>query len=1454
MALEGLRSVLQSQANANKRIVVSASTVQDAQLAARNGFDELVRSRLMLPGDLVLDFEGQVAPATDKGLSFSGKAGSLFGVNDVTVAVVFLEHAEIVDVQVVVELDSWTLGAAFPALNRDPFSRLALSTTRYVVTTAASGSFTWSDAERTIGRGAMLFGLLPLDGPLEVVLALLKDTDGKKDPLMLTGTVEPPPLESPAQVPLLDLKADIGHEIAIPHFELTTPRMEIATVVVGEEERYCSLMFATTLDIEKEPFCHLKAAILTDLSMVIFSLHPIDTEPAITLPRVAKLLGAPDDAVSIPPELASVFANIALTGFSATVALRGPDGSGPRLVDTSAALGTVTPWNYGEFHLEQLTLRVLCLSPIGSGPVLVWFEAKACLFPGTAMKDEFDLLLNYDTGTKELSVSAAMEGRVSIHDVLSALSKGSVTVPAGWSMSINRIGVTFAKPQDGKATYMLWAAIDAGFPIPLLGVHVDSDVQLLVDSAQDRFKLSGGMTVADSRFQIEVDLSRADKVVSGSWDTSGDDYFKLEPLLHDLHLDSVYIPAGLDLNLKSAELRYDITNSLLTIEASSATYGDAVLAALKGPAGWTFFFGLKVPREIRLGDLPLIGKELDKVVDVAIDDIEVLVSSAIDRSVVGTINDAINALKPGYPQAPAEGMKGVALSMSFVAGGEKTTLRLATPPDTKPVEGERGGMQSPAAPSSGQGAALAQTTAASPQTPSSTSSDGTIWIDVKKTFGPVTFDKVGIRYGSGSLTFLMNASISGAGLGLAVIGLGVSSPLDSFQPKFTIEGIAITFAEGPVQMSGAMLGSLDPVNFYGELIMGIGELKIAAIGGYAEAQGHPSLFLYAVLDYPIGGPEFFFVTGLSAGFGYNRKLVLPPVEGVESFPLVQWAEGSGNPPPTNTTSIAEAIAKVVSQLSTSGVIAPSLGDDWVAVGVKFTSFELVKSSAVLTIIFGTHFEVALLGTSTVQLPASSANPVAKAKLELEATFTPASGVLAITGHLTPDSYVLSRACHLSGGFAFYSWLGGPHEGEFVMTFGGYSPRFSPPSHYPVVPRLGLNWQVTSELSVRGELYFALTSGAVMAGGKMNAVWQRGDIRAWFNVDVDFLLVFEPFHYYASAGIQLGATFTVDLKLTKITKSIQVGVGIEIWGPEFTGKVKVDLSVISFTITFGAGEKNTKTQISWQEFLDKLMPGGRKAEAPRGLESKVSDTGAAADYPIVQILPGEGLLKRLSDADGHLNWVVSASTFKLVTQSAIPIKKWAFDGSNIRLADGVAAARGDFGVGPTGTSAESFQSTHTIAITAEEPGSVFVATPLRRNIPAALWQPRKFDSNGVPQGVDPVNNTTLPDATVGFALEPLPLDAKHTLPVPLANLRYTIEQGQNFGWSDAVVPPDTDYAAEPVWKSIGAPGATAARTALITTMGADGFALSHDVDVSELATESAYDLLATPAVRVLGERR
>ena len=358
-----------------------------------------------------------------------------------------------------------------------------------------------------------------------------------------------------------------------------------------------------------------------------------------------------------------------------------------------------------------------------------------------------------------------------------------------------------------------------------------------------------------------------------------------------------HIPAALDLALVKATLSYDFSDKTLVLTATSANqyYGSVAFVARAG----TYFFGLRMNETIDLTDLPLVRSVLSKDQTVGITGIQaVLASAALDQSAAKAINKLLT--RQGLPQVPEAGMAaGLALSMTFQAGSYTAPLSLAIPAaaDQAATSPDADALAAMSADGPGGGLVPAAT------------ADGTAWYTLQKQFGPVTFQKVGIRYRSSgdgqhaTLAVLMNAALGVGGLAIAVLGLGVDSPLTTFQPGFTIDGLAVTYAQGPVELSGALVGTIDPkIDFYGELILGVEELQIAALGGYTEVEGHPSFFLYAVLDYPIGGPAFFFVTGLAAGFGYDR-LVVPPVDQVAAFPLVQWAQGRATrrrwtPPPS----------------------------------------------------------------------------------------------------------------------------------------------------------------------------------------------------------------------------------------------------------------------------------------------------------------------------------------------------------------------------------------------------------------------------------------------------------------------------------------------------------------------------------------------------------------------------
>ena len=483
------------------------------------------------------------------------------------------------------------------------------------------------------------------------------------------------------------------------------------------------------------------------------------------------------------------------------------------------------------------------------------------------------------------------------------------------------------------------------------------------------------------------------------------------------------------------------------------------------------------------------------------------------------------------------------------------------------------------------------------------------------------------------------------------------------------------------------------------------DLSIGALGSYAYVHGHPSLFIYAILDYPLGGPSFFFVEGLSAGFGYNRRLTPPSIDQVANFPLIKEAINGGG----NLSSVD--LGQELESLNT--YIYPSIGDLFLAIGVKFNSFKLVDSFALLSASFGNRFELDLLGLSTlVAPPDDEKGPLAEVQMAIKASFVPSEGFLGIEAQLTDQSYILSKKCTLRGGFAFYSWFSGEHEGDFVTTLGGYHPKFDVPSHYPQVPRLGFNWHVDSHLSLKGEAYFALCAHALMAGGYIEAAYESGAFKADFKEGADFLLGWKPFHYEADIYIHMSASYTYHFFGTHhITADLSAD--LNLWGPDFGGEGKVKIWVVTIHITFGDQGAKQAEAIDWDKF-NQFLPDEDKRVSVR------VDSGVVAN----------------SLTSGHLG-VINPKELVLVTDSAIPITE-AIRGEitdsiteennlSTTTVDGISADT-NFGIGSMGIETVD-SAVHNIQIkrysndTEEFSDSVeseFQFEPILKKMPAALW--------------------------------------------------------------------------------------------------------------------------------------
>ncbi|WP_300007696.1 DUF6603 domain-containing protein [Pseudonocardia sp.] len=834
-----------------------------------------------------------------------------------------------------------------------------------------------------------------------------------------------------------------------------------------------------------------------------------------------------------------------------------------------------------------------------------------------------------------------------------------------------------------------------------------------------------------------------------------------------------------------AAVGIDLPIPVALSDALLARTGGATLALVDMGAGFD------------LSRLPLVGKMFAGT-DVALDLRLVVASGDWDAAAVRAVNAALPA---GYGplDEPATALPPVGLVVALTLGTETVHLDLG-------VELDHTALPTPAGPAPA-GPAPAATRGAPPVTHAGSGGEVS-WYPVQRAFGPVHLRRVGARFdpGTRSIELLLDADLGLAGLTLSLDGLSVATPLTSFEPTFGLRGLGLDVRTGAFELGGTFL-RLGAEEFAGAALLRTETLSLSAIGAYGVVDGHPSLFVYAVLDYPLGGPSFFFVTGLAAGLGYHRRLVLPTVDRIAEFPLVaQAGAGAG-------AALPEASELMATLESFEEFLPPAVGEMFAAAGIRFTSFSLIDSFALLTVSLGERLRIDLLGTSTLvaptPVPGSPVDPVAEIHLGYHARFLPDEGFLGVDARLTSASYVLSRSCHLTGGAAFHSWFAGPHAGDFVVTLGGYHPAFRVPAHYPRVPRPTLSWQVSDEIAIKGDLYYALTGHAIMAGGHFDASYTSGAVEAWFRMGADFLASWQPFAYDARAYVDVGARWHAI--------EVEVGVDVHVWGPEFAGVAEVDLTLTSFTVHFGDTRPPATAPVSWDGFRAAALP---------------------ASTAIVGVSCGSGLVRPTGPGTGFdAEWVVSAHDLVMVVATQVPATGYRFNGSAATTVPGATHA---IGIAPMGVAVGGLDAPLTVTVqrTADGTAQDMVLTPVRKAVPAALW--------GEPSGARPAVNGSahVPDTLAGFELRPPRRAAPgSSTPVRRDAMAYDDIPARvaGPGWTPEPVPVGEEVAAVP-------PAEVArARAALLRGLGVDPGLVRPGPDLDEmfLARPVAVELTVPP---------
>ncbi len=896
------------------------------------------------------------------------------------------------------------------------------------------------------------------------------------------------------------------------------------------------------------------------------------------------------------------------------------------------------------------------------------------------------------------------------------------------------------------------------------GKQIDITVAVAVtrqDDGKYKNQFSGALAVGGAEFTLNFTSTSEKKVLEASWSSGDHGELNLKAISDDLpdlsDLETLLIPASATLTLDRSDGKTSLAIDCVHHSGAKAAF---LLMQNSGAAspGRIAALGLK-PGKISTASLGPLGSAL-RPHNLALDKLVIVAASAdAPEELRLKLDEQEYPVSKGLLLQGALEFEGTSFSHRFecrLGGGEShgqpgalpagdTSEKL--PGETSPVHNQAGenGENSPAA--------------------GPTPEEGKNNVKVGRTIGPVTFRRARFESRDQRVYVLFDASLGSGGFELDLTGFNVNFPLTLFQDPDAgkiavgLDGLSISYSKPRLTISGGFARTkvvppyVDDL-YQGHLLIKAEAFQIAVLGSYGNIRIHedgekePSLFLYGVYDGVVGGPPAFFVTGLALGGGYNTQLALPPVEEVAEFPLVQAVT---KPEDFTQDKLREAVK-------------PSYGDYWLAVGVKFTSFKMADSFALFSVSFGTRLQFALLGLTKLAVPAGAPQGwcAAYAELAIRAVLDPDAGVLSIEGRLTNNSYVFSKEIRLTGGFAFFVWFGNaPEAGDFVISLGGYHPAFRAPSHYPIVPRVGIHAQLSRALSLTGEAYLALTPSCLMAGMKLEAVFQTGRIRATFVAYADFIVAWAPFHYDAQIGIGIA----VAVRLWR-TYKVELGASLHVWGPPFAGRARVSYWIVSFTVEFGDARGTRLPPLGWDAFQKAFLPPRRDA-ADHALLSTIRIT--------------TGLMREVKrDNEKATYRIVNPHELTIETDSAAPCSEVSVGTTTKSATDEIRLL---LGIRPMGK--KTLTSRHTVSIKRNDGSPVEdrfqVVQWSRKNYPEALWSANAAS--------DKPEARMLKDVLSGVVLRVRPEEPKlHLGPFRIEKFKYESIDKEAIHWAQAPKEP------------------------------------------------------------------
>ena len=339
----------------------------------------------------------------------------------------------------------------------------------------------------------------------------------------------------------------------------------------------------------------------------------------------------------------------------------------------------------------------------------------------------------------------------------------------------------------------------------------------------------------------------------------------------------------------------------------------------------------------------------------------------------------------------------------------------------------------------------------------------------------------------GTIGVLLDAAVDLAGLHIGLMGFAAHIPLKQGPAvTFGLDGLELAYAGGPIEIAGSLLprGINGQDSYDGTALIKTPAFSIAGIGAITTIENAVSVFIFAALNAELGDPPAFRLQGIAGGFGYNRRLILPPVERVSA--ASRWYA-----PPWVLSPRVEASAQQPAQgaLQQLRNYIPLPSAIWLAAGIKFNSFEMITGVALVSVSFGNDVEIGLLRLAEMSLPrGAKGNEIAYVELALRCSIKPSEGAILVEGRLTDACYIFSKDCRITGRVRFCLWFSGPQAGDFVVTLGDTTPISPDPRTTPWCPGLASMANHQGAFGCRGAVFGA--DFELHHGGRLAAVYQR----------------------------------------------------------------------------------------------------------------------------------------------------------------------------------------------------------------------------------------------------------------------------------------------------------------------------------------------------------------------------